>query len=76
MANLSIRKLDDETYERLKERATRHGVSMEQEARQILRRALAPPGRLGDYFLQAFGGAHGVDLELPRRAIHKPHSFE
>lgn len=34
MASLSIRKLDDETYDRLRDRAVRHGVSMEEEARQ------------------------------------------
>jgi plasmid stability protein len=76
MASLSIRKLDDETYERLRDRATRDGISMEQEARQILRRALTPPGRLGDLFLQAFGSAGGADLDLPLSEAHEPHSFE
>ena len=33
MASLSIRKLDDETYGRLRDRATRKGVSMEEEVR-------------------------------------------
>ena len=43
MASLSIRKLDEKTYLRLRERAARHGVSMEEEARQILIRATSPP---------------------------------
>lgn len=40
LASLSIRKLDDETYDRLRGRAARHGVSMEEEIRQILKRAV------------------------------------
>ncbi len=72
MANLSIRKLDDETYDRLKDRAVRHGLSMEEEVRLILKRAVAPPDRLGDLFLQIFGPTRGVDLTLPEREPHDP----
>ena len=72
MASLSIRKLDDETYDRLRDRAARHGVSMEEEARQILRRAVSPPERLGDLFLKIFGPERGADLELPPREPHEP----
>jgi plasmid stability protein len=43
LASLRIRKLDDEIYGRLRDRATRKGVSMEEEARQILTRAVSPP---------------------------------
>lgn len=42
MASLNIRKLDDETHARLRIRAAQHGRSMEEEARQLLREALAP----------------------------------
>ena len=76
MASLSIRKLDDETHARLRERAARKGLSMEEEARQILRRAVSPPGRLGDLFLKVFGPARGTDLELPRREPHDPLRLE
>ena len=76
LASLSIRKLDDETYNRLRARATRHGISMEEEARQILRRAVAPPERLGDLFVKVFGPDQGVDLEIPSRGPHEPMSFE
>jgi len=72
LASLSIRKLDDETYERLRVRATRRGVSMEEEVRQILKRAVSPPERLGDLFLKVFGPSKGVDLELPPREPHDP----
>ena len=72
MASLSIRKLDDETYVRLRDRAASHGLSMEEEARQILRLAVAPPERLGDFFLRVFGPENGIDLELPPREAAEP----
>lgn len=72
MANLSIRRLEDEIYEELKARAEQHGVSMEEEVRQILRRALAAPDRLGQFALQCFGPVHGADLDLPPRPPHEP----
>jgi plasmid stability protein len=72
---LSIRELDDdETYERLRDRATRNGLSMEEEVRQILRRLVSPPGRRGDLFLKVFGPVRGTDLELPPREPNElPH---
>jgi antitoxin FitA len=73
---LSIRKLDDETYDRLRDRATRNGVSMEEEVRQILKRAVSPPGRLGDLFLRIFGPTGGSDLEIPQREPHEPIDLE
>lgn len=76
MVSLSIRKLDDETYDRLRVRAGRHGISMEEEVRQILRRAVAPPERLGDLFHEVFGPSAGVDLDLPPREPHEPVELE
>lgn len=76
MASLSIRKLDDETYDRLRARAVRHGISMEEEVRQILKRAVAPPERLGDLFLKVFGAERGADLEVSPREPHEPLDFE
>lgn len=75
MASLSIRKLDDDTYDRLRARATRHGISMEEEVRQILKRAVAPPERLGDLFLKVFGPDRSADLEIPSRELHEPMDF-
>jgi antitoxin FitA len=72
LASLSIRRLDDQTYDRLRDRATRRGVSMEEEVRQILKRAVSPPERLGDLFLKVFGPARGVELDLPSREPHEP----
>jgi plasmid stability protein len=76
VASLTIRKLDDQTYERLKDRAARDGVSMEEEVRRILARAVAPPGQLGDLFLKAFGAARGFDLGTPPREPHEPPALE
>lgn len=72
MAGLSVRKLDDETLSRLRIRAAKHGVSMEEEARRILKDAVNAPDRLGDLALRIFGPEHGVDLPLPDRAPHEP----
>ncbi len=71
MASLSVRKIDNDVYERLRIRAAQHGVSMEEEVRQILKRAVSAPERLGDLALDYFG-ANGVELELPPREPHAP----
>lgn len=72
MASLSVRKLDDETLSRLRIRAAKHGVSMEEEARRILKEAVSAPDHLGDFALGIFGPEHGVDLQLPDRTPHEP----
>jgi plasmid stability protein len=76
MVNLSIRELDNETYERLRDRAIRHGVSMEEEVRQILKQAVSPPERIGDLFLKVLGPARGADLESSSREPHEPLNLE
>ena len=75
MANLSIRKLDDDIIARLCIRAAYHQVSMEEEARRILRQAVTPSKRLGDLSIQLFGVESGVELELSQHAPHDPLSF-
>jgi plasmid stability protein len=71
MASITIRELDPETKERLRLRAARHGRSMEEEVRVILRSALAErassPVRLGTAIHDRFRALGGVELELPRR---------
>jgi plasmid stability protein len=42
MGTLTIRNLDEDLKQRLRERAARHGVSMEQEARSLLLKEVAP----------------------------------
>jgi plasmid stability protein len=66
--------MDDDVYELLRVRAAEHGVSMEEEARRILKRAVSAPERLGDLALQYFGD-DGADVKLPSRAPHEPMSI-
>lgn len=76
MASLSVRKIDDETVAHLRVRAARHGVSMEEEVRQILKRAVATPDRLGDLAVRLFSPAWGSEtLELPERETSEPLEF-
>lgn len=75
MASLSVRRIDDDVYERLRIRAAREGVSMEEEVRRIIQRAVSAPDRLGQLALECFGAAHGVELELPPREPHEPVDF-
>jgi len=72
MANLSVRKLDNNTYEALRARAVRHGVSMEEEVRQILKKETSAPERMGDLFLKYFGSANGTTLAPPPKSPHEP----
>lgn len=75
MASLSVRRIGDDVYERLKVRAAEHGVSMEEEVRRILERAVVAPARLGSLALECFGPEHGVDLDPVPRSPHEPPSF-
>lgn len=72
MASLTIRNLEDALKQRLRVRAAQQGRSMEEEARVLLREALAgrreaPPPHLVDLAQCLFGAGHGVDLALPPR---------
>ena len=42
MPSITVRNLDDDLKQRLKEQAKKHGCSMEEEVRQILAEALPP----------------------------------
>ncbi|MCY3778022.1 MAG: hypothetical protein OXH11_18755 [Candidatus Aminicenantes bacterium] len=75
MGSLSVRKLDDHVIARLRIRAARRGVSMEEEVRSILRTAVSGPERLGDLATELFSPNHGVDLELQPRTPHAPPKF-
>lgn len=68
MASISVRKLDDDTLARLRIRAAKHGVSMEEEARRIIRRAVTAPEALGDLAVRLFTPSYGDSaFELPER---------
>lgn len=72
MANLSVRKLDDNIYEQLQARAEKHGISMEEEARQIISQAVAAPQCIADVFKKYFGTKNGINLKIPRHKHHNP----
>ena len=77
MANLSVRNLDKNTYDQLRIRAARHGISMEEEVRQILHQVIATPERITSVFQKYFGPTHGIDLALQnRRKPHEPMDFD
>jgi plasmid stability protein len=68
VAQLIVRQLDDDLKARLKRRAARHGLSMEEEARRILRQALedegAPRAGLGSRIAARFAKT-GLDAPVP-----------
>jgi antitoxin FitA len=70
MAQLLIRKLEDDVKTRLKVRAARHGHSLEEEARRILEAAAltdkpAPDMGLGSRIAKRFAGIGLKEGELP-----------
>ncbi|NOR19333.1 MAG: plasmid stabilization protein [Xanthomonadales bacterium] len=75
MASITIRNLDDTVKAKLRIAAATHGCSMEEEARQILRRTLmtqSNPGQLGTRISQHFAGLTGIDLPIPERSAPRP----
>ena len=70
MASLTIRNFDDKLKMLLRLQAAQHGCSMEQEARDILRSALASPA-LGVGFAQKihqrFAAMNVDELPIPKR---------
>lgn len=76
MANLSVRKLDDHIYEKLRRRAASHGISMEEEARQIISLVVDTPEKMSEVFQKHFGKKNGIDLKLSKRSPHQPMDFE
>jgi len=47
MPSLSVRKIEVETLSLLRQQAARHGVSMEEEVRTIIKQSVSTPERLG-----------------------------
>jgi antitoxin FitA len=81
MAQLIVRNLEDQLKARLQKRAKRHGRSMEEEARDILRDALkqedASGGRLGTEIAALFR-EKGLEKDIPEIRGHPitPAAFE
>ena len=81
MSSILIRNLDDGLKSELRIRAARHGRSMEEEARHILRHALSEkPARRMNLFTairRRITPLRGVDLDIPlRRPMREPPRFE
>ena len=81
MSSITIRKLPTVTKERLRVQAARSGLSLEAHTRRLLQRAAdedesASPD-LAALAKQCFGGANGIELELPPRGTaREPIRFE
>ena len=84
MATLTIRNIDDQVKAKLRINAAEHGVSMEEEVRQTLTRAVMPSAndadsrglatRIRDRMKSM--GIKGFELEIaPREAIREPPDF-
>jgi plasmid stability protein len=71
MASITIRNLDEQTKERLRVRAAHRRRSMEDEARNILRAAVAedaaPPRNLAEAIRRRFQPLGGANLRLQAR---------
>ena len=83
MATLTIRNLDESTKTQLRVQAARHGRSMEEEARTIIRSAMeagkpAPSSKgLGSRIHDHFAQLGGVELDLPQRSsLPTPTQFD
>jgi plasmid stability protein len=78
MSSITIRNLDDKLKASLRLRAARHGLSMEQEVRNILQNTLAAdasPANGLEFALrisQRFKGLGAEDLPVPERLTVRP----
>jgi len=80
MSSITIRNLDDSLKRKLRVRAAEQNRSMEEEARDILRRVLseerAPRNNLADSIRRRVEAVGGIDLVLPARGpIREPPDF-
>jgi plasmid stability protein len=81
VAQFVVRNLEEEVKARLQRRAARHGLSMEEEVRDILRNALkedvAPARGLGTEIASLFSKI-GLEADIPELAGHpiRPATFD
>ena len=80
MASITIRNLDEAVKRKLRLRAAHRNRSMEDEARDILRTALAqeplPTGNLADAIRRRIEPLGGVELSVPPRGpMREPPDF-
>lgn len=78
MSSLTISQIDEALESALKRRAAQDGVSVEEEARRLLRRAVLEeetPG-LGRRIAQRFHDLGVDDLPIPPRTAPRPPPFQ
>jgi plasmid stability protein len=81
VAQFTVRNLEDDVKEHLERRAARHGHSMEEEVRQILRNAVKveerPKAKLGSRIAARFAKI-GLDEDLPELhgQVARPAQFD
>lgn len=78
MATITVRNIDEDLKLALRKQAAAHNRSMEEEARQILSRALASQHRKGlgtaiRAEVERLGG--GLDFDLPKDEVFEPMSL-
>jgi len=81
MASMTIRNLDETLKARLRVQAAKHGRSMEDEARDILRTALSSGSARASSLVKSIRARieplGGVELEIgPRELMRNPLTFE
>ena len=79
MAVLTIRNVDDTIKSALRIQAAQRGVSMEEEARRILREELtraSPSTPMGQRLLRRFADVASDEFALPQRQPPRTQAFE
>lgn len=84
MASVTVRDIEEETKQRLRLRAARHGNSLEAELRMVLREAASapeeasrPPKNLYDAIRELVEPYGGFDIPIPpRQPAPRPVPFE
>jgi plasmid stability protein len=81
MASMTIRNIDEALKARLRVQAAKHGRSMEDEARDILRTALSSGSARASSLVKSIRARidplGGVELEIaPREPMRNPLAFE
>jgi len=76
MAQLVVRKIEDAVVRRLRRRAARHGVSLEEEHRRILRAATMPAAgggavTLKEYLLEMPASGDNAAFRRPRAKLRR-----
>ena len=74
MASLSVRRLDSEVVRRLKIRAERESLSLEETVRRILQSAVVDEEPVGA-MIRRIVGDDDFDLDLPAREVDDPIDF-